>query len=72
MFTWDVPATAQLVADRACSKSYIAVQPEEEKEKVRKCVREVVEKGEGLVWMDKEEGVFRYPYKTWVISFQRK
>ncbi|EJD02306.1 WD40 repeat-like protein [Fomitiporia mediterranea MF3/22] len=67
-----IPATEQSVQDRVCSKSYIAIQPPDVQKQVRERIREIVEKGEEKVWIDKEKGVFEYPYKTAVVVLRRK
>ena len=72
VFSWSVPATRDVVADRVCSKSYIAVQSEEEKAKVRRRVGEILERGEGRVWVDEGSGVFEYPYETFVVVMRKK
>lgn len=45
---WPVvfPATADIVVDRACSKSYIAVLEEEERARVVEDVREILNRGD--------------------------
>ncbi|KAJ6630847.1 S-adenosyl-L-methionine-dependent methyltransferase [Mycena sp. CBHHK59/15] len=72
--TWSapLPATHDIVVDRACSKSYIAILPDEEKAKVRVDLEVVVEKGEGKVWINESEGTFEYPYKTYLVIAQKK
>ncbi|KIL69790.1 hypothetical protein M378DRAFT_68458, partial [Amanita muscaria Koide BX008] len=72
--TWPVvfPATRSTVIDRACSKSYIAVLDEQEKERVKRDVEEIVERGEDKVWIDEHAGVFEYPYKTWLVIASKK
>jgi len=68
-----VPATAELVRERALSKSYVAVLPADEKASVETEVRWIVEEeGEGKVWLDREGGVFEYPYKTVLVAARRK
>lgn len=64
-------ATTELVVDRASSKSYIAVLPEDIKKQVQQDVRNIVEKGEGKVWVEEEKDVFEYPYETWLVLSHR-
>ena len=71
-FAYPLVGTRQLVVDRACSKSYVAVLPPDEKQQVKKDVEAIVDKGDGLVWTDKEKGEFEYPYKTWVVIMRKK
>ncbi|KAI0079913.1 S-adenosyl-L-methionine-dependent methyltransferase [Panus rudis PR-1116 ss-1] len=72
--TWEtpIPGTRQIAIDRACSKSYIAVLPPDEKEKVKKDVGEIIDKGDGMKWIDKDKGIFEYPYKTYVVIWRKK
>ena len=64
--------TEKIVVDRACSKSYIAVLPDEQREQAVKDVQDIVRKGDGLNWSDKEKGEFEYPYKTYVVIARKK
>jgi len=72
VWSYILPGTLQVVMDRACSKSYIAVLPEDEKVKVKEDVKNIVLKGEDKVWMNENQGVFEYPYKTWVVVAKKK
>ena len=64
--------TRVIVIDRANSKSYIQLSSDAEREQARKDVGVVVDTSEGSMWRNKEEGVFDYPYKTTVVTFNRK
>lgn len=66
-WSYTLPGTIDIVLDRASSKSYVAILPEDEKTKVREDVRTIVERGEDKVWTDEAQGVFEYPYKTYVV-----
>ena len=46
--------------------------PDEKKDEVRASAKEIIEKGEGKVWIDQNEGVFEYPYQTFVVVLRRK
>ncbi|TFK55041.1 S-adenosyl-L-methionine-dependent methyltransferase [Heliocybe sulcata] len=72
--TWErsLPGTLDIVVDRACSKSYIAVLPENEKKKVVEDVTQIVKTGDRMTWQDKEKGIFNYPYKTYVVIWKKK
>jgi hypothetical protein len=72
-FTQILPTTAEGVENRFLSKSYIAVLGEEEKSKVKGKVRGILE-GErnDLRWIDREKGVFEFPYRTTLIVMRRK
>ena len=72
VWEYTLPGTRDIVIDRANSKSYIQLLPDAEREQVRVDIGAIVDKGEGLVWRNKEEGVFDYPYKTTVVTFNRK
>lgn len=54
------------------SASGIAVLPSDDKAKVATKVAEVLEKGEGLVWQDKEKGEFEQPFATHFVIIKRK
>ncbi|KAH6918533.1 S-adenosyl-L-methionine-dependent methyltransferase [Coprinopsis sp. MPI-PUGE-AT-0042] len=67
-----IEGTEQGAVDRASSKSYIAILPPDEKGRVQQTIREIVRRGDGLEWIDKEKGVFKYPYQTWLVVSQKK
>lgn len=67
VWPYNLPATVDIAVERASSKSYIAVLPDAEKAEVRKDVRNIVEEGEGRVWIDEDKGVFEYPYQVFVV-----
>jgi hypothetical protein len=72
--TWSyhLEADEDIVVDRASSKSYISVLPPDEKARVQAGIREIVQRGDDLQWVDKERGLFKYPYKTWVVTSKKK
>ena len=72
--TWKyaLPGTRDIVVNRALSKSYIAVLPPDEKEKVVQDVDEILRKGEGKKWTDESQGIFEYPYGTLVVTCRKK
>jgi SAM-dependent methyltransferase len=72
--TWPyvLPTSLERVVDRASSKSYIAVLPETEKAKVQDDVRDILRRGDDLTWINKEEGAFEYPYKSYVAIMRKK
>jgi len=65
-------ASEKIVTDRAQSKSYIAVLPPDEKAKVVENVKAILQRGDGRVWINKEEGTYQYPYKTLVVVSRKK
>ncbi|KAJ7046828.1 S-adenosyl-L-methionine-dependent methyltransferase [Mycena alexandri] len=71
-FIAPLQATADIVVDRACSKSYMAILPEDEIAKVRQDLAAIVNRGEGKIWINESEGIFEYPYKTDVVIGRRK
>ncbi|KAI0341583.1 S-adenosyl-L-methionine-dependent methyltransferase [Trametopsis cervina] len=71
-FAYKLLGTEKIVVDRALSKSYIAILPEDEKSRVVEAVKGIVAKGDGKVWTDETKGEFEYPYKTWVIVAKKK
>ncbi|KAF5315569.1 hypothetical protein D9611_004730 [Ephemerocybe angulata] len=71
-WSYNLEATEQIVVDRASSKSYITVLPPKEKAEVQAGIREIVERGDDLEWVDKEKGLFKYPYKTLVVIAKQK
>lgn len=72
IWPYSLPSTIDIVIDRATTKSYIAVLPEDEKAKVKADVKAIVEKGEDKVWVDEGKGIFEYPYQCFVVVAQRK
>lgn len=71
VFSFDILGTTENVIDRVCSKSYIAVLSEENKQVVKQKVKDVVEKGDDKVWIDEAKGTFKYPYNTFVYVLLR-
>lgn len=67
VWSYSLPTTAEVVVDRACSKSYIAVLTEGEKTSVKEDVKRIVDRGNDKVWVDEDQGVFEYPYRTFVV-----
>ena len=71
-WSYHLVGSEDIVVNRACSKSYVAVLPEDEKNKVVQDIKGILAKGDGLVWSDKEKGEFEYPYKTYVVVARKK
>ncbi|KAF9500826.1 S-adenosyl-L-methionine-dependent methyltransferase [Pleurotus eryngii] len=71
---WQYKLTSDLngVVNRAFSKSYISVLPDEEKAAVKSSILDIVHRGDDLVWVDKEAGVFEYPYRTLVVVASKR
>jgi len=72
--TWCYPLVTSLdiVIERAMSKSYITVQPEDIKASIKAGITEIVDRGDGKQWVDGDKGLFEYPYRTLVVVFQRQ
>ncbi|CEQ39491.1 SPOSA6832_01033 [Sporobolomyces salmonicolor] len=68
----DLPATEQGVIDRVLSKSFITALSEEEQAKVVKEIEAVLKKGEGMKWINEDEGIFEYPYDTDLYVIRKK
>jgi len=71
-FPWIIQTTKEGVVDRVLTKSYIATLPEDEKKKVMRQVEAIVDEGTDRVWIDREKGVFEYPYKTYLVIMKQK
>ncbi|TFY63469.1 hypothetical protein EVJ58_g3245 [Rhodofomes roseus] len=71
-WTYALPGTRDIVVNRALSKSYVAVLPPDEKEKVVQDIDEILRKGEGRKWTDESQGIFEYPYGTLVVILRKK
>ncbi|KAG2151309.1 hypothetical protein DEU56DRAFT_752242 [Suillus clintonianus] len=65
-------ATDQIVTERALSWSYISVLPPDEKAKVVEDIKVILERGDGKVWINKEEGTYQYPHTSLVVVSRKK
>lgn len=72
IWPYTLETTLEKTVDRASSKSYVVVLPEDAKAEVRKDVASIIEKGEDKVWIDEQKGSFEYPYKCYVVIAQKK
>lgn len=72
VWEYHIATTEQNAIDRALSKSYISVLPPKEKEKVVSDLETILARGDDRVWMDKSQGTFEYPYKTFVVVSRKK
>ncbi|THH05772.1 hypothetical protein EW145_g4551 [Phellinidium pouzarii] len=52
--------------------SVVALLPDDEKEKIRREIKEIVQRGNGLVWVDKEKGMFEMAFAAQVVVMHRK
>jgi hypothetical protein len=71
-WTHRVPTTDQFVTDRVLSWSYIAVLPPDEKVKLVEDIKDILGRGDGKVWINREEGTFQHPYKTLAVVSRKK
>ncbi|TFY77171.1 hypothetical protein EWM64_g6843 [Hericium alpestre] len=72
VWNYHLTGTFDIVRDRAFSKSYVAVQPDDVKAKLTEDIKEIVERGDGKKWIDESQGIFEYPYKTYAVVLKRK
>ena len=70
--TWSyvLETTKESVIDRALSKSYIAILPEDTKIQVKMNLERIIDQGDKVL-VDESKGVFEYPYTTWVVVSQK-
>jgi len=71
IWAYHLEGTKDSAVDRASSKSYIAVLPEDKKREVQDEIRRIIDQSE-KVWIDESKGIFEYPYKTWVVIAHKK
>ena len=64
--------TRERIIGYMLSGSGMAVQPKDVQEKVAAQIGEVLDRGDGLVWLDKENGEFEQPFTTLVTVMRRK
>ncbi|KAF9070564.1 S-adenosyl-L-methionine-dependent methyltransferase [Rhodocollybia butyracea] len=71
-----IPTTIKGVIEKVRSKSYIAVLERERKEefdRLTEGIRKILDSDKAdIKWIDKDAGVFEYPYKTTVIIARKK
>ncbi|KAG1754244.1 S-adenosyl-L-methionine-dependent methyltransferase [Suillus lakei] len=65
-------ATEQTITDRAQSWSYIAMLPPDEKAKVVEDIKGILERGDGKVWINKEQGTYQDPHMARVMISIKK
>ncbi|KAI0670308.1 S-adenosyl-L-methionine-dependent methyltransferase [Trametes maxima] len=71
---WDyvLPGTREIVINRAHSKSYIAVLEPDLKQKVDTDIDVILQRQDGLKWIDETQGIFEYPYQTFLVISRKK
>ncbi|TBU65751.1 S-adenosyl-L-methionine-dependent methyltransferase [Dichomitus squalens] len=72
VFEFVLEGTRDIVVNRACSKSYIAILPPDEKQKVIDDIDSVLKQKDILKWIDEDKGIFEYPYTTTVVLWRKK
>lgn len=72
VFEYNLTGTNDIVINRAFSKSYMTMLPPDEKAKVEQQIKQILEKGDDKKWINESEGVFEYPYKSWVVIAKKK
>jgi len=71
-WVYQLPGSLDIATNRAHSKSYVAVLSDEEKELLADDIKEIIERGEDMVWVDKKQGIFEFPYRTYVVIAHKK
>lgn len=70
-----IPTTLQAVIDRVLSKSYISVLPQDKQDQLVKQISDYLnntpDEQLGRKWIDKEQGIWEYPYRTDLFIFHR-
>lgn len=71
---WDyvLPGNKEIVVNRACSKSYIAILPPDQKQRVVDDISAIIDRKDGMTWIEEDKGIFEYPYQTFVIIARKK
>ncbi|OAX41936.1 hypothetical protein K503DRAFT_780264 [Rhizopogon vinicolor AM-OR11-026] len=46
----------------------MTVLPPDDKAKVAEDIKVILQRGDGRIWINKEEGTYQYPYKTYLVS----
>ena len=72
IWNYELQTTKEIVVDRASTKSYIALLPDDKKTEIQEEVRRIVDQGLDRVWIDETQGVFEYPYKVYVVIAHKK
>jgi len=71
-WSYHITGSKESAVDRASSKSYIAVLPDNEKKEVQDKIRKIVDEDTSKVWINESEGTFEYPYKSYVVVCHKK
>jgi len=71
-WSYCIPNSVVTVIYRVLTQSYIAVLPNDEKDKVVQDIKVILEEGRDLVWRDRSQHVLEYPYTTLVVTATKK
>jgi len=71
-WAYHLDTSQEIAINRALSKSYISILPSDEQQRVTEDLKVILAKGDGKVWVDESQGVFQYPYKTYVVLSRKK
>lgn len=71
-WAYKLPGSRKIVTDRAFSKSYMAILSGEDKASAKSDIEKLVDRGDDRIWIDEKEGLFEYPYKTYVVLSHKK
>ncbi|KAG7452430.1 S-adenosyl-L-methionine-dependent methyltransferase [Guyanagaster necrorhizus] len=71
-WAYSLPCDVPLAVDRATTTSYIQNLSADVKSKVLNDVKAIVERGDDKVWIDESQGMFEYPYQTFLVIAQKK
>ncbi|EIW85150.1 S-adenosyl-L-methionine-dependent methyltransferase [Coniophora puteana RWD-64-598 SS2] len=69
---YHLEGSLDICTNRAQSKSYIAVLPPDEKQRVVDDIVAILNRGNDKKWIDEEKGIFEYPYKTYLAVCRKK
>jgi hypothetical protein len=67
-----MPITVERMEAFLLTISYIAILPDEEKEVVRKKIRNILANAQGVDWIDKSKGTFNANGRSMAISMRKK
>ncbi|KAJ7705360.1 S-adenosyl-L-methionine-dependent methyltransferase [Mycena rosella] len=71
VFRYETVGSLDGMVSRGLSSSRIAVLSSAEKEMFVKDVKDIVQRGEGKVWIEQEKGTFVYPHRTELVISKR-
>ena len=69
---WSQPASLEIVVNRCMSWSPLVIMSDEEKTKAISRITEIVRTGDGMNWLDRNDGRFTIEYETLVVTMVRR